>query len=278
MTFKQTKTKIGMLAALLINVMAIGAETSNEGWIQLFNGTDIDDWIVKLNHHEMGDNFGDTFRVEDGLLKVRYDKYEEFGERFGHLYYKQPFSNYHLVVEYRFVGKLHEGAPQYADLNSGVMLHAQNPKTILKDQNWPIAVELQFLAGQPNNKPRATGNVCTPGTHIVYKGALTEKHVVQSTAETYPPGEWVRAEAIVDGSNRIVHIINGKKVLEYSQPQIGGGVIAGYDPDLFVLGKLLTEGFIGLQAEGQPIDFRKVELKLLQPDRRDKPLPTTTDQ
>ena len=235
-------------------------------WLQLFNGKDLDGWMVKINHHALNDNYGNTFRVEDGLLKVRYDQYGEFGDRFGHLYYKQPFSHYHLAVEYRFAGDLQRGAPGYAVLNSGVMFHAQDPRTMLLDQNWPIALELQFLAGLPDGKPRATGNVCTPGTLVVHNGRLTEAHIIQSSAGTYPPGEWVRAEVIVRGSTRITHIINGKQVLEYSQPQIGGGVVAGYDPACFQAGKLLSEGFIGLQSEGQPVDFRKVELKVLKPE------------
>lgn len=240
--------------------------TGGGEWVQLFNGKDLSDWIVKLNHHPLGENYGDTFRVEDGLLKVRYDRYGEFGDRFGHLYYKRPFSHYHLAVEYRFVGSLQKGAPKYADLNSGVMFHAQDPRTILLDQNWPIAVELQFLAGLPDGKPRPTGCVCTPGTHVVHNGKLTEAHILQSSAATYRPEEWVRAEVIVRGSGRIVHVVNGKEVLEYEQPQIGGGVVAGYDPACFQEGKLLSEGFIGLQSEGQPVDFRKVEIKVLEPE------------
>jgi hypothetical protein len=236
-------------------------------WIQLFNGRDIKDWTVKLNHHEIDDNYRDTFRVEDGLLKVRYDRYEDFGERFGHLYYKQPFSHYHLAVEYRFVGKLQRGAPGYAVLNSGVMLHSQDPKTMRLNQNWPISIELQFLAGLPDGRVRATGNVCTPGTHVFHKGQLTKAHIIQSSAKTYRPDEWVRAEAIVHGNNSIVHLINGVKVLEYAQPQIGGGVVAGYDPKIFQEGKALSQGFIALQSEGQPIDFRKVELKVLKPNQ-----------
>jgi hypothetical protein len=214
-------------------------------WIQLFNGKDINDWIVKLNRHEINDNYRDTFRVEDGLLKVRYDQYEDFGDRFGHLYYKQPFSHYHLAVEYRFVGKLHRGAPGYAVLNSGVMLHSQDPNTILRDQNWPISIELQFLAGLPDGKARATGNVCTPGTHVFHNGKLTQAHIIQSSAQTYKPEQWVRAEAIVRGNDSIVHLINGEKVLEYSRPQIGGGVVAGYDPHMFQAGKALSEGTCG---------------------------------
>jgi len=246
---------------------AVGSESETSEWIQLFNGQDIKDWHVKLNHHDINDNYGDTFRVEDGLLKVRYNQYEDFGDRFGHLYYTQPFSNYHLAVEYRFVGKLHKGAPGYAVLNSGVMIHSQDPKTMLRDQNWPISIELQFLAGLPDGRARGTGNVCTPGTHVFHKGKLTEAHIIESSAKTYKPDEWVRAEAIVRGNNSIVHIINGEKVLEYSRPQIGGGVVAGYDPNQFQAGKALSQGFIALQSEGQPIDFRKVEIKVLKPDQ-----------
>ncbi len=266
---------VGKITGLLVLTCILGcfhpeasqktcAPADREGeWIQLFNGRDLKDWIVKLNHHALNDNYGNTFRVEDGLIKVRYDQYGEYGDRFGHLYYKQPFSHYRLAVEYRFVGNLQRGAPSYAVLNSGVMLHSQDPKTILLDQNWPISIEFQFLAGLPDGKPRATGCVCTPGTHVVYNGKLTEAHIIQSSADTYQPGEWVRAEAIVHGSTSIVHIVNGKKVLEYSQPQIGGGVVAGYDPKMFQVGKLLGEGFIALQSEGQPVDFRKVEIMVL---------------
>ena len=146
------------------------------------------------------------------------------------------------------------------------MFHSQDPKTILRDQNWPIAIELQFLAGLPDGRDRATGNVCTPGTHVYYKGKLTEDHIIQSSADTYKPDQWVRAEVIVHGNGNITHIINGKEVLEYSRPQIGGGVVAGYDPNIFVEGKPISEGFIALQSEGQQVDFRKVEIKILKPE------------
>jgi hypothetical protein len=240
-------------------------------WVQLFNGRDTDDWIVKINHHPVGDNFGNTFRVKDGVLQVRYDKYHKFDDQFGHLFYKRPFSNYHLAIEYRFVGELQPGAPDFADRNSGALLHAQDPKTILLDQNWPISIELQFLAGLDDGRPRATGNACTPGTNVHYRGRLVHDHIIPSTAKTYAPDEWVRAEAIVHGFGNFTHLINGEKVLEYSRPEIGGGVVEGYDPAVFVEGKPLGEGYIALQSEGQPIDFRKVELKILEPIAGDQP-------
>src|ERR1700750_846597 len=79
------------------------ATATDQGWVPLFNGKDIKDWNVKINHHDYNENFGNTFRVEDGIIKVRYDQYKDFNEQFGHLYYKTPFSYFHLKFEYRFV-------------------------------------------------------------------------------------------------------------------------------------------------------------------------------
>ncbi len=229
-------------------------------WIKLFNGKDINDWVVKVHHHEAGVNFGNTFRVEDGVIKVRYDQYDDFDDQFSHLYYKKPFSHFHLKLEYRFEGELQKGAPDYTLLNSGVMFHSQDPNSILKEQNWPISVEMQFLAGLGDGNPRPTGNMCSPGTDIVYEGKLYDEHCLNSTSKTYNKDEWVRAELIVLGDSLITHIINGDTVLRYSKPTMGGGVVQGYDSTIWQPGKPLTSGFIALQSEGQPIDFRNVEL------------------
>lgn len=236
-------------------------DASEEAWIALFNGHDIQDWIVKINHHEVGVNHGNTFRVEDGILKVRYDEYGDFNEQFGHLYYRQPFSYYRLVVEYRFVGDLQPGAPTYTLRNSGVMVHAQDPRTMLKDQNWPISVEMQFLGGLGDGQPRPTGNMCSPGTDVVYQGRIDPRHCIASSSETYEGDQWVRAEAIVLGDSLITHIVGADTVLQYTRPQIGGGdIVENVDPALWQEGKSLKEGYIALQSEGQPIDFRTVEV------------------
>lgn len=234
------------------------------GWIALFNGNDLDNWIPKIHKHEVGVNYGDTFRAEEGMIKVRYDQYgPEFDDQFGHLYYKVPYSHFHLTLDYHFSGELYPGAPGYTLLNSGIMFHSQDPRSILKEQNWPIAVEMQFLAGLGDGKPRSTGNMCSPGTHIVYNGELTEKHIVQSSAATYPKDEWVSAEVIVLGDSLITHVVNGDTVLQYSNPQIGGGVVERFDPKVKVDGTRLKSGYIGLQSEGQPIEFRNIFLKNL---------------
>lgn len=232
-------------------------------WIKLFNGKDINDWIVKVNHHEPGVNFGNTFRVEDGMIKVRYDQYADYNDQFAHLYYKTPFSHFHLKLEYHFTGELQKGAPDYTLLNSGVMFHSQDPREMLKDQNWPISVEMQFLAGLGDGNPRPTGNMCSPGTDIVYQGKLYDSHCLNSSSKTYDKDEWVKAELIVLGDSLITHIINGDTVLQYSKPTMGGGVVDGFDSTIWKPGKPLTSGYVALQSEGQPIDFRNVEVKIL---------------
>ena len=233
-------------------------------WIILFNGKDINDWTVKIHHHELGDNFGNTFRVEDNMIKVRYDQYPEFNDRFGHLYFNQQFSYYHLKLDYRFVGEWRKDAPSYTILNSGVMFHSQDPKTMPKEQDWPISVEMQFLAELEPGKPRPTGNMCSPGTDVIFNGKKDPRHCIDSSSKTYGKDEWVSAEVIVLGDSRITHIINGDTVLRYTQPQIGGGVVNRHNPVLKQDGKLLTSGFIALQSEGQPIDFRNIKLMNLE--------------
>lgn len=235
----------------------------NDEWMPLFNGKDLNDWIVKIHHHDVGVNFGNTFRVEEGIIKVRYDQYEDFNDQFGHLYYKTPFSNYHLKLEYRFSGQLQKGAPSYTLLNSGVMFHSQDPRTMPREQNWPISVEMQFLAGLGDGKPRPTGNMCSPGTEIVYKGKPYGSHCLNSSSKTYEKDEWVTAELVVLNDSLITHIINGDTVLQYSKPTMGGGVVEGYDNALWQPGKPLTSGYIALQSEGQPVEFRNIWLKKL---------------
>jgi hypothetical protein len=253
------------LLLLLVLIFSQGCHSpqkaqASKQWISLFNGKDIKDWMVKIQHHDINVNFGNTFRVEDGMVRVSYDQYGDFNDQFGHLYYKTPFSYYHLVVEYRFVGEQYKGAPSYTLRNSGVMFHSQDPRTMPKEQDWPISVEMQFLGGLGDGKPRPTGNMCSPGTDIVINGKIAGSHCVNSNSKTYDGDQWVRAELIVLGDSLIKHIINGDTVLQYSQPQIGGGVVNRYDPAIKQDGKLLSSGFIALQSEGHPVDFRKVEL------------------
>ena len=250
-----------LLALTLASFQPVKSLPAQDGWIFLFNGKDIKDWFVKIQHHNVGENFGNTFRVEDGIIKVRYDQYDDFNDQFGHLYYKVPYSYYHLKLEYRFTGNHQKGAPDYTLRNSGVMFHSQDPRTMPKEQDWPISVEMQFLGGLGDGKSRTTGNMCSPGTKVVYNGKLDSRHCISSNSKTYHGDQWVKAELMVLGDSLITHIINGDTVMQYSKPQIGGDVVNRYDPAIKKDGQILKSGFIALQSEGQPVDFRNIRLK-----------------
>lgn len=260
-----------VLAALLAGAVAIPLPASPAGddkkdgeWMPLFNGKDLTGWTPKITGYEVGNNYGDTFRVEDGVLKVRYDKYKDgFGGRFGHLFYKDKFSHYRLRVEYRFVGEQCNGGPGWAVRNSGVMFHCQDPKTMRKDQDFPVSVEFQLLGGLGKGK-RSTANMCSPGTHVVLGGKLFKTHCFNSKSKTYDGDAWVTAELEVRGSGTVKHYVEGGLVLEYEKPQLDEG-----DRDAKELLKarggqaLLDDGYISLQAESHPCEFRKVEIQVL---------------
>ncbi len=233
-------------------------------WQVLFNGEDLEGWIPKLHHHEVGENYANTFRVHDGVIQVNYDEYDTFDERYGHLFYKELFSSFHLKFDYRFTDQWMADAPEYTYRNSGIMFHSQAPETILKEQDWPISVEYQMLADAGDGNPRPTGNMCSPATEVYYEGEMFPGHCINSTSDTYPWDEWVSGELIVFGDSLVIHMVNGDTVLQYSQTQIGGGVANRYDPKIKIDGKPLEEGYIGLQAEGQGVEFRNISIKSLE--------------
>jgi beta-glucosidase len=233
--------------------------TEQRDWVQLFNGRNLDGWDVKITGRDLNDNWANTFRVEDGLLKVRYDGYDAFADRFGHIFYREPYSYYIVAVEYRFVGQQARGGADWALRNSGVMIHSQSARSMAKDQDFPISIEVQLLGGSGTGD-RPTANLCTPGTHVVMDGKLFTQHCVNSRSQTYHGEQWVRVEVQVFGDSLIRHIVNGDTVLEYSKPQIGGGVVNHFDPAIKQDGNPLTAGYIALQSESHPIDFRKVEI------------------
>ncbi|MDF2158598.1 DUF1080 domain-containing protein [Algoriphagus sp. CAU 1675] len=234
---------------------------SRSEWKVLFNGKDLEGWIPKIHHHDVGDNYASTFRVKDGAIEVNYDEYGSFEERYGHLFYEKPFSSFHLKWEYRFTDQWLEDAPNYTYRNSGVMFHSQAPETILKEQDWPISVEWQMYAEEEEGVPRPTGNMCSPGTDVEFEGKIDERHCINSSAPTFQWDEWVKADLIVYEDSIVHHLVNGDTVLTYKFPQVGGGVANRYDPAYKVDGTPLKSGYIGLQSEGQGVLFREIKIR-----------------
>ena len=256
---------LALLGAVVALPLPVGAEEPKEKgeWVALFNGKNLDGWTPKITGHELGENYADTFRVADGVIQVRYDKYKDgqFAGQFGHLFYKDKFSHYRVRVEYRFVGEQCKGGENWATRNSGIMFHCQDPKSMAKDQKFPVSIEAQLLGGLGKGN-RTTNNLCTPGTNVVMNGKLFTPHCTNSKSKTYNGDVWVTAELEVHGGGAVKHFVNGELVLEYEKPQLDPK-----DADAKKLIKdgmlLLEEGYIALQSESHPCEFRKVEIQVL---------------
>ena len=235
------------------------SKNDSNNWVSLFNGKDLTGWTVKFAGEDLGKNYKNTFRVNNGVLQVSYDEYKEFNNKFGHIFYNKKFSNYKIRVEYRFIGNQVAGGPEWAFRNNGIMIHSQAPESMSKEQNFPVSIEAQMLGGNGVDE-RSTGNVCTPGTNIVMKKNLITNHCTGSNSATYHGDQWVTMEVEVHGNSIIKHIVNGKVVMEYEKPQLDPNdtdaqKIIPKDNNL-----MLNEGYIALQAESHPTEFRKIEI------------------
>lgn len=252
-------SKITGLALLVLAILVSVCARPQTGWMCLFNGKDLSGWEIKIKGHPLGENWRNTFRVENGVLKVAYDQYPDFNEDFGHIFYQEKFSHYKLRLEYRFVGAQVPGGPGWAFRNSGMMLHCQSPASLKLDQNFPVSIEVQLLGGNGTDA-RSTANLCTPGTNVVLDGKLETRHCIESASKTYHGDQWVSAEVEVRGNELIRHFINGELVLEYTQPQLDETDANAREMIQAGQNKMLSEGWISLQAESHPVEFRKIEL------------------
>ncbi|MCW2120315.1 DUF1080 domain-containing protein [Flavobacterium sp. 7A] len=244
-----------------------------EEWVELFNKKDLTGWDIKFTGQELNENYKNTFVVEDSILRIKYNEYDNFSNNYGHLYYDKPFSYYKLIFDYRFTGEQTKGGAISNIRNSGVMLHSQSAKSNEFDQQFPVSIELQLLGGLEENVARPTANVCTPGTVIVMGDTINYKHCISSSSKTYYGDQWVHAEAIVLGGESITFIVENDTVLKFKKPQIGsldknkyyGGENWkkwGINKQIWgsKSGNILSEGYISLQAESHPVDFKNLKV------------------
>jgi len=254
--------RVVLAGAFLAGLLGAAAQEAlpKEGWLRLFNGKDLEGWKVKIAGYDLNDNHGDLFRVADGVLRVAYDQYPKFAGEFGHIFYQTPYANYILRLEYRFVGEQVPGGPGWAFRNSGVMIHSQAPESMRKDQSFPVSIEVQFLGGSGQGE-RSTGNLCTPGTNVVMNGQLVTQHCTNSRSKTFHGDSWVTLEVEVHGNGQIRHLVNNEVVLEYEKAQLDPNdgdakpLIAAQGGEVMLKG-----GYLALQAESHPVEFRNIEL------------------
>ena len=232
-------------------------------WETIFDGKTLNGWTAKVKGYDYGVNYADTFRVKDGVIQVGYEGYEDgkFAGKFGHLFYKLPYSHYKFRMEYRFLGNQLSDGPGWATRNSGVMIHGQRGDSMGKEQDFPVSIEVQLLGGLGNGD-RPTANLCTPGTNVFYQDKLWTQHCTNSSSKTYNGDDWVKVEIEVHGNDKIVHYVEGEKVLEYSHPQFDPQDV---DAKKLIIGEklMIEEGSISLQSESHPVEFRNIQIQEL---------------
>lgn len=249
------------MAFLTCSLFAFNIDTRKKAkWVTIFNGKDLSGWTMKIVGHPVGENYGNTFRVDNGILSIRYDNeaYKKFNSQFGALYYNKKLSNYRLKLEYRFVGDTATGAPNWGFRDSGVQFHGQSPESVGLSQQFPVCLEVNFHGGDGKND-RPTGEICALGTIINIDGKPNASFCTPPTVKrTFHGDQWVTVEIDVQGS-KIAHFINGEEVLRYEDPRYNPGnenakalMANGNDK--------ITSGYVSLQSNSHPIDFRKIEL------------------
>lgn len=227
-------------------------------WVNLFNGKDLDGWIPKIAGYPLGENFGNTFRVEQGILSIRYNAYDSFHNRFGALYFNKKFTNYRLRVEYRFVGELTTGAPVWGFRDGGIQYHCQAPASLDLNQAFPVCLEYNLHGGN-GKEERPTGEICANGIYVSINGKRNGSYCTAPVVErTFHGDQWVTAEIDVY-NGKITHFVNGSAIMQFEDPRYDSTnalakkmIVAGND--------LVKDGYISLQSNSHPMDFRKIEI------------------
>ena len=218
---------------------------AEEVWIQLFDGENIHGWTPKFVGYDLGVNFRNTFVVRDGFLTICYDNYKQgFGDNIGYLFYKDEFSHYVLRVEYRFLGARSSTLVESSVQTCGLMLHGQSAETMNKGQRRPVSVAARLL-DEYTGLHGAQGEGRADNLSLNTKADASQLEGKQQEAD-----QWITSIVEVHGGRVIRHKSGGLLIAEYKKPSRRDG-------------SLLDSGTISLQANSCPIQFRKIELKVL---------------
>ena len=227
-------------------------------WVSLFNGKNLNGWIPKIAGYKAGENFGNTFRVENGILSTRYNAYDSFNNRFGALYFNKKFTNYRLKVEYRFTGALTPGAPSWGLRDGGVQYHCQSPSSVAINQSFPVCLEYNLHGGNGKDE-RPNGQICCSGMYVDINGKRNASYCTPpDVKKTMVGDDWVTAEIEVRNGT-ITHYLNGEQIIQFQNPRFDSAHAIG---KTFIVNgnNQVKDGYISLQSNSHPMDFRKVEI------------------
>jgi hypothetical protein len=217
---------LGLLSALAVCPLgtATAAETHG-GPVDLFNGKDLAGWDCFLDDPNV--KMEDVWSVRDGVLVCK-------GEPLGYLHTKKKFTNYKLIVEWRW-------APGKEPGNSGVLLRIVGDAVSF----LPKCVEAQLKSGDAGDiwgfyGAKVDGD--QERLRVIKDHELLGDFVGVGKIKgaEKPPGEWNKYEITFDGGD-LTLLVNGQKVNEAT----------GCD---------VVPGTIGFQSEGGEIHFRTIKL------------------
>jgi len=226
------KYKLNLVIIFSLFLVA-GCQQPKEKTISnLFNGKDLSGWHIDVPAMDTSDTQS-PFVVREGLLV-------SLGEPRGHLITDSVYENYRLEVEYRFAGE---------PGNCGVLVHVSKPRALYG--MFPQSVEVQMMHEN-------AGDFWCIGEDIT---------VPDMEARRGPQAEW----GITEGkARRIINVTDGSEhpVGEWNTMIID---CAGSEIKVWVNGDLVnhgtnctaSKGQLALQAEGSEVEFRKLEMTLL---------------
>ena len=248
-----------VLAGFVVLAGSCATASVDDDWTPLI-GDDLSGWTVKFAGELVGVNYRDTFKVEDGVLRVDYSGWDKLDGTFGHIFTDVDYSAYDLRFEYRTVGEQVAGAPDWGFRNNGVLIHAQAPETMELGQGFPQSLEVQLL-GADGDTYRSTGNMCSPGTDVVVADVRTDTHCIDSNKATTPHGEWVAVRVEAEAGGAVRWFVNDVETFAVD------AVVVNPDDPVMPVGRgedgdRLLSGRIAFQAESHPTEFRNVEIRV----------------
>jgi hypothetical protein len=222
-----------------------------EGWVKIFNGTDLTGWVPLIHKSAYNVDTYKTFRADPvtHVIKVTYEDYPDgsFDERCGVLYYNKFLTSYRVRLTYRFLEPQAKNPVGWGKNNSGLMLFGLDPSKVTGDPMFPPLIEVQLL-GTPSSGGPTSPNICTPGGITLAKqtGICGDN----STKVPAPPAaDWTSVEAEV-------HVNGDSKIFQYPEKTKPVVTISGPSYQ----GKPVTGGYLSIQSESQPVEFKDIEL------------------
>lgn len=253
---------LGLLSLVLTPNYPAAAqvESSDSGWVTIFNGKNLEGWYSYLPSTGRNNDPKGVFKVHDGMIHILDIPVTAEKQEMGYIATEKEYSNCRIRVEFKWGEKRFPPRAQ-TPRDSGLLYCVVGP-----DKVWPRSIECQIMQTDTGSfylidRVRMTTTIESQEKHRYVKGGVEYTEMGKAYApilrtEDYEiPNAWNTVEVILDG-DKATHIINGK-IANYGwdlrQPDPN-------DPTRYIP---LNKGHLLLQAEGAEVYYRNVQVKPL---------------